>query len=114
MSARVSLPVGALLCVINGPTTGRPWSQAAARSTLRALAARAALRRRFAPPQLRHAHAVEMAREGVPLNVIQRQLGHANLGITSVYLEGIDNAEIIDTVHARRAPMIPVSISLRL
>ena len=41
-----------------------------------------------------------MAREGVPLIVIQRQLGHSNLGITSVYLQGIDNAEIIDTVHA--------------
>jgi hypothetical protein len=27
------------------------------------------------PHQLRHAHAVEMAREDVPLNVIQRQLG---------------------------------------
>src|SRR4051794_38857745 len=27
-----------------------------------------------------------MAREGVPLNLIQRQLGHVNLGITSVYL----------------------------
>jgi site-specific recombinase XerD len=54
-----------------------------------------------------------MAREGVPLNVIQRQLGHANLGITSVYLEGIDSAEIIDTVHARRAPMISASTGLR-
>ena len=55
------------------------------------------MRRRFAPHQLRHAHAVEMAREGVPLIVIQRQLGHTNLGITSIYLQGIDNAEIIDT-----------------
>jgi integrase len=54
-----------------------------------------------------------MAREGVPLIVIQRQLGHSNLGITSVYLQG-NNAEIIDTVHTRRAPMIPVSTSLRL
>jgi integrase len=61
-------------------------------------AARAAVRRRFAPHQLRHAHAVEMAREGVPLVVIQRQLGHSNLGITSVDLQGIDNAEIIETV----------------
>jgi integrase/recombinase XerD len=52
-----------------------------------------------------------MAREGVPLIVIQRQLGHSNLGITSVYLQGIDNAEIIETVHARRAPMIAVSAS---
>ena len=55
-----------------------------------------------------------MAREGVPLIVIQRQLGHSNLGITSVYLQGIDSGEIIETVHARRAPMIPVSASLRL
>jgi integrase/recombinase XerD len=70
---------------------------------------RAGVRRRFAPHQLRHAHAVEMAREGVPLIVIQRQLGHSNLGITSVYLQGNDNAEIIETVHARRAAMIPVS-----
>jgi integrase/recombinase XerD len=53
-----------------------------------------------------------MAREGVPLIVIQRQLGHSNLGITSIYLQGIDNAEIIETVHARRQPMIPVSTSL--
>jgi integrase len=53
-----------------------------------------------------------MAREGVPLIVIQRQLGHTNLGITSIYLQGIDNTEIIDTVHARRAPMVPVQSSL--
>jgi hypothetical protein len=36
---------------------------------------------------------------GVPLVVIQRQLGHANLPITSVYLQGIDSSEIISTVH---------------
>ncbi len=58
--------------------------------------------------------AVEMAHEGVPLIVIQRQLSHSKLGITSIYLQGIDNAEITDTVHARRAPMVPVSPSLRL
>jgi integrase/recombinase XerD len=54
-----------------------------------------------------------MAREGVPLVVIQRQLGHANLGITSVYLQGIDNAEIIDTVHSRPVPVIPAIAGLR-
>jgi site-specific recombinase XerD len=100
--------------VLNGWTRGRQWSTAAARAELRRRAAAAGVRRRFAPHQLRPAHAVEMAREGVPLVVIQRQLGHSNLGITSVYLQGIDNAEIIDTVHTRRAPMIPVSSSLRL
>jgi hypothetical protein len=44
---------------------------------------------RFAPHQLRHAHAVELAREGVSLHAIQRQLGHVNLGTTSIYLQGM-------------------------
>jgi len=113
LELRIELPVGPLFCVINGQTSGRHWSNAAARADLRRTAVAAGVRRRFAPHQLRHAHAVEMAREGVPLIVIQRQLGHSNLGITSVYLQGIDNGEIIETVHARRAPMIAVSASLR-
>ena len=114
LDMRRELPVGAVLCVMNGTTCGRHWSPAAARAELRRTAVAAGARRRFAPHQLRHAHAVEMAREGVPLIVIQRQLGHSHLGITSVYLQGIDSGEIIETVHAGRAPMIPVSASLRL
>jgi integrase/recombinase XerD len=55
-----------------------------------------------------------MAREGVPLNVIQRQLGHTNLGVTSTYLQGIDNAEIINTVHHRKPPMIPATAGLKV
>jgi integrase len=90
LTVRVELPVGPLFCILTGPTRGRAWS-----------------------PRLRHAHAVEMAREGVPLIVIQRQLGHTNLGITSIYLQGIDSTEIIDTVHARRAPVIPVNSTLQ-
>jgi hypothetical protein len=39
--------------------------------------------------------------------------GQANLGITSIYLQGIDNSEIINTVHARPAPMLPASAGLR-
>jgi site-specific recombinase XerD len=83
--------------------------------------------RRVSPPSLpkrvsgaasrrisfRHSHAVELAREGVPLNVIQRQLGHANLGTTSIYLQGIDTEEIIATVHARRAPMMSATAGLK-
>src|SRR6187200_274921 len=114
LETRVDLPVGPLFCVLTGPTRGRQWSPAAARAELRRTSVAAGVRRRFAPHQLRHAHAVELAREGVPLVVIQRQLGHSNLGITSVYPQGIDNAEIIDAVHARRAPMVPLSASLRL
>lgn len=106
---RASLPIGALFCVISGPTRGRPWSDPAIRTQLRQLAEKAHVRRRFAPHQVRHAHAVEMAREGVPLNVIQRQLGHADLGVTSIYLQGIDSTEVISAVHGRRAPTMPAS-----
>jgi site-specific recombinase XerD len=82
LNARAELPVGPLFCVIDGPTRGRPWSGAAVRSEFRRLAASVGARRRFAPHQLRHAHALELVREGVPLNIIHRQLGHANPGTT--------------------------------
>jgi len=114
LRAREQMPVGPLFCVINGRSCGRPWRTSAARAMLHRQAARAGVRRRFAPHQLRHAHALELLREGVPLNVIQRQLGHGNLGVTSIYLQGIDPDEIIETVHARRPPMIPANAGLLL
>ena len=88
-------------------------SPAAAREHLRHTAAQ---RRRLATIRAAPAPARPRRRDGPrrrPAIVIQRQLGHANLGITSIYLQGIDNAEIIDTVHARRAPTIPASAGLR-
>jgi hypothetical protein len=51
--------------------------------------------------------------EGVPLNIIQRQLGHANLGTTSISPQGIDPEEIIAAVRTR-APMMSASAGLRL
>ncbi len=112
LQLRAELPIGVLFCVLRGPTRGHPWASAGVRAQLHAAAARAGVRRRFAPHQLRHAHAVEMSREGVPLLVIQRQLGHADLAITSVYLRGIDNTEIVHAVHERPAPMIPATHGL--
>ncbi len=114
LAVRARLPVGALFCVLRGPTRGRPCAPAGVRAQLRLTAQAAGVRRRFAPHQLRHAHAVEMSREGVPLVVIQRQLGHADLGVTSTYLRGIDNTEIIHAVHERPTPMIPATSGLKL
>jgi hypothetical protein len=68
-----------------------------------------ALRTPSAPPRPRR-------RDGPrrrPADVIQRQLGHTNLGISSIYLQGIDSAAVIDTVHARPAPVVPVTSTLR-
>ena len=92
--------------MIAGPTRGHAWSASAARLELHRTAIDAGVRRRLAPHQLRHAHAVELLHEGIPLPLIQRQLGHAYLSTTGTYLQGISSEEIISTVHARRAPMI--------
>src|ERR671931_589956 len=104
LQARVELPVGPLFCVVNCPTRGRPWAAAAARSELRRVARDAGVRRRFAPHQLRHAHAVEMAREGVPLIVIQRELGHTNLGVTSPGRDGARCRRYRRSVSPTRLP----------
>jgi integrase/recombinase XerD len=96
------------------PLEGRRWSATAARTELRQLALDGGVRRRFAPHQLRHAHAVELAREGVAVNIIQRQLGHTDLGTTSAYLQGIDPSEIIDAVRSRTPPTISATAGLAL
>ena len=48
----------------------RAPAPAGIRTRLRNAAVAAGVRRRFAPHQLRHAHAVEMSREGVPLVIM--------------------------------------------
>jgi integrase/recombinase XerD len=50
----------------------------------------------------------------VPVNIIQRQLGHTDLGTTSTYLQGIDPSEIINTIHSRRPPTITATAGLNL
>jgi hypothetical protein len=104
LDARTELPVGRLFCIIDGPTRGRPWSSGAVRTEFRRVAARACVRRRFAPHQLRHAHALEPAREGVPLNIIQRQLGHLNLGTTSMGRDGARCRRYRGSVSPPRPP----------
>ena len=69
---RAKLPVGPLFCVIVGPNRGHTWSASAARLELHRIAIDAGVRRRLAPHQLRHAHAVELLHEEVPLPLIQR------------------------------------------
>ena len=67
LETREPSPVGRLLCVVRGPTRGRPCASAGIRAQLHNAAVSAGVRRRFAPHQLRHADAVEMSREGISL-----------------------------------------------
>ena len=103
LAARAELPVGPLFCIVDGPHPGTRVVGGRRAERVPPRRGPAGVRRRFAPHQLRHAHAHELAREGVPLNIIQRQLGHANLGTTSIYLQSIDPEEIIAAVHTPRA-----------
>jgi site-specific recombinase XerD len=114
LADRVELPVGRSVRVIDGPTRGRAWAATAARIELHDLARKAEIRRRVAPHQLRHALAVELLPEGIPLPLIQRQLGHSHLSTTGTYVQVIDTEEIISTVHARRAPVRHAGAGLTL
>jgi site-specific recombinase XerC len=49
LELRRTLPVGALFCVLRGPTRGRPCSPAGIRAQLHRTALAAGVRRRFAP-----------------------------------------------------------------
>ena len=115
LAARVELRSGRCSASSTARVAGDRGRAPTCASSFCRLAAQAGTRRRFAPHQLRHARAVELSRAGVPLNVIQRQLGHANLGITSIYLQGIDTDEMhchrprqarTDDVGHRRTPAL--------
>ncbi len=79
-----------------------------ARAEPRHLGASAGVRRRLLPTSSGTPTPSRWLAKSVPLPVIQRQLGHAHLGITSTYLQGID------TYPRPRPPMLPASAGLRL
>ena len=114
LEIRRELPIGAVLCVIHGPTAGPCWEASAARKQLHHAATAAGVRRASRPTNCGTLTRFEVAHEGVPLVVIQRQLGHAHLGITSIYLQGIDSSEIIGTVHGRPSPTISANAGLQM
>lgn len=103
--AMLNVPDGSpLFCTVNHPTAGNPIHPAYVRTVLRKLRVEAKIPHRVAPHQLRHAHAVELARERVPVPLISRQLGHSNVGTTATYLASISNEEVIEAISARSWP----------
>lgn len=106
---RETLPPGPYFCVNEGPTSGRPMSASMVREQLRTLQRRCGIRRRIAPHQLRHCHAVELVREGAPVYILQRQLGHANLAVTTVYLSSVAPEVVLAIAHQRRQPTVQIT-----
>jgi site-specific recombinase XerD len=82
---------GPLFCTLaNGPI-----HPTYVRTMLKRNAARAGIDKHVRPHGLRHSHAAELVAEGVPVNVIRDQLGHANLSVTDRYLRDIAPADVI-------------------
>ena len=80
---------------------GAPLRTSYVRGLLERLGKKAGIQKRVHPHGLRHTGAAELAREGVPLNVIQAQLGHSSLATTDRYLAHIAPAQLIETMRAR-------------
>jgi site-specific recombinase XerD len=89
---------GTLFCTLAGGKASDKY----VRALLGRLAARAGVEKRVHPHGFRHTHAVELVAEGVPVNVISRQLGHANSSVTARYLDHVAPAAVIETMQRRR------------
>lgn len=88
---------GPLFCTLKGT----PVKDVYVRNLLKRLAAAAGIEKRVHPHGLRHSHAAELAAEGVPVNVIQQQLGHVHLSTTDIYLRHIAPADVIALGRSR-------------
>jgi len=80
---------------------GRPLHPSYVRALLPRLGRRAGIDKRVHPHGLRHTLAAEMAREGIPINLIQAQLGHKSLRTTDTYLRHISPVELAQAMQAR-------------
>lgn len=111
LDARAALPAGPVFCVLAGVTAGQRWSGSDVRRQLHLTARQSGVTRRIAPHQFRHAHAVDLWRDGIDVFVVQRQLGHARLDVTAHYLSGVAPVELLEPIGRRKPPLMPVAHS---
>lgn len=81
---------------------GGPVDQRYVRAMIDRYAERAGLGRHVHPHALRHSHAIGLVREGVNVEFVRQQLGHADLRTTSVYLQGLGAGERVDVIRERQ------------
>lgn len=105
---RQEMPAGKVFPIVRGRNAGERWEPTDVRRCFADLQARAGIRRRFRPHQLRHGWTVENFHEGTNLLALQRQLGHAHLGVTEQYLRGIDPLTVLQPIGQRSAPRIVI------
>ncbi len=94
-------PTAPVFCTISAPRPGRPMHSAYVREAFKALGIKADIEKRVHPHGLRHTHASELAREGVPVHEIRKQLGHASPATTERYIDHLAPLEVIHAMQAR-------------
>lgn len=92
---------GKLFVAVQMPYRGRPMQTQTVRMMLKNLARRAGITKRVHPHALRHTHAFELSQEGVPLPIIQKQLGHNDLATTAHYIDHLAPFEVINAMQKR-------------
>jgi site-specific recombinase XerD len=108
LAERAVIRPGAIFCVLRGITAGQAMSACDVRRQLRMARDRAGLRRRSNPHGLRHGFSVEFYRETGDISALQAQLGHAHLGVTSIYLAAVDPLTRLAPVAQRKPPMMVI------
>lgn len=83
-----------LFCTLDGT----PLSQEYVRAMVRRMAARAGIERRVTPHTLRHSYAAELERQGTPVTVISKLLGHSSVAVTARYLDHLTNAQAVEAL----------------
>lgn len=108
MALRREMAPGPLFCVVEGKTAGvDPWGASQVREKFADLQAAAGIRKRFRPHQLRHTLTCELILEGKNIVIVQRQLGHSNLAVTTNYTNGLPQSQVIDAMRGRDMPTLP-------
>lgn len=101
-----------LFCTLTQDTggIGRPLNASTVRGSLKRYAKRAGITKRVHPHGLRHTFAYELAIEGVPVPLIQRQLGHQALEMTAHYIDHLAPADVLNAVRDRHWPGGPPEV----
>ena len=71
-----------------------PWGRTTGWKVVKAVMRKTGISESLCKPKaLRHAFAVEAGQKGVPLNIVQRWLGHARIETTAIYASAIGGEE---------------------
>jgi integrase/recombinase XerD len=90
--------------VICQPHTGNPMYQSSFRDALEGLRVKAGIEKRVHAHCLRHVYASSMAREGFPINIISKCLGHSSSAVTARYVDHLAPEDAIAASQSRSWP----------